>query len=111
LSSSPVGGGGGGCLPDRRLKLVMTRAVSSTSVMMVRKDAGMTTKIKSIRARQIINIRGHPTVEVGVVTDRCFRSAVPSGVSSGIYEAPELRDGGEVSLWKQRCGESCGKYQ
>ncbi|CAM6045586.1 unnamed protein product [Sphagnum compactum] len=102
LSSSPVGGGGGGCLPDRKLKLVMTRAVSSTSVTMVRKDAGMTTKIKSIKARQIIDIRGSPTVEVDVVTDRCFRSAVPSGASTGIYEALELRDGGEVRLWRQR---------
>ncbi len=116
LSSSPVGGGGGGgggggCLPDRTLKLVMTRAVSSTSVKMVRKDAGMTTKIKSIKARQIIDIRGNPTVEVDVVTDRCFRSAVPSGASNGIYEALELRDGGEVRLWRQRCGERCGKYQ
>ncbi|CAK9857368.1 unnamed protein product [Sphagnum jensenii] len=102
LSSSPVGGGGGGCLPDRRLKLVMSRAVSSTSVTMVRKDAGMTTKIKSIMARQIIDIRGNPTVEVDVVTDRCFRSAVPSGASTGIYEALELRDGAEVRLWRQR---------
>lgn len=114
LSSSPVGGGGGGggeCLPDRRLKLVMTRAVSSTSVTMVRKDAGMTTKIKSIKARQIIDIRGNPTVEVDVVTDRCFTSAVPSGASTGIYETLELRGGGEVRLWRQRCGENCGKYQ
>ncbi|CAK9254918.1 unnamed protein product [Sphagnum jensenii] len=106
LSSSPVGGGGGGggggCLPDRRLKLVMTRAVSSTSVTMVRKYAGMTTKIKSIKARQIIDIRGNPTVEVDIVTDRCFRSAVPSRASTGIYEALELRDGGEVRLWRQR---------
>ncbi len=86
LSSSPVGGGGGGgggCLPDRKLKLVMTRAVSSTSMTMVRQDAGMMTKIKSIKARQIIDIRGNPTVEVDVVTDRCFRSAVPSGASTG----------------------------
>jgi enolase len=93
------------------LKLVMTRAVSSTSMTMVRKDAGMMTKIKSIKARQIIDIRGNPTVEVDVVTDRCFRSAVPSGAFTGIYEALELRDGGEVRLWRQRCGESCGKYQ
>ncbi|XP_024533093.1 enolase 1, chloroplastic [Selaginella moellendorffii] len=51
------------------------------------------TKIKSIKARQIIDSRGNPTVEVDLVTDRVYRSAVPSGASTGIYEALELRDG------------------
>ncbi|MCO5558307.1 hypothetical protein L7F22_011886 [Adiantum nelumboides] len=49
-------------------------------------------KIKSIKARQIIDSRGNPTVEVEVGTDRIYRSAVPSGASTGIYEALELRD-------------------
>lgn len=50
-------------------------------------------KIKSIKARQIIDSRGNPTVEVDLETDRVYRSAVPSGASTGIYEALELRDG------------------
>lgn len=57
----------------------------------VKSDAA--TKIKSITARQIIDSRGNPTVEVDLVTDRPYRSAVPSGASTGIYEALELRDG------------------
>ncbi|CAN4088296.1 unnamed protein product [Withania somnifera] len=53
------------------------------------------TKVKSVKARQIIDSRGNPTVEVDLVTgdDLLYRSAVPSGASTGIYEALELRDG------------------
>ena len=50
-----------------------------------------------MKARQIIDSRGNPTVEVDLVTDgadgQLYRSAVPSGASTGIYEALELRDG------------------
>jgi len=50
--------------------------------------------IKSIACRQIFDSRGNPTVEVDIVTDLgLFRSAVPSGASTGIHEALELRDG------------------
>ncbi|MFS7927632.1 putative phosphopyruvate hydratase [Helianthus anomalus] len=42
---------------------------------------------------QIIDSRGNPTVEVDLVTDDLYRSSVPSGASTGIYEALELRDG------------------
>ncbi|ENN72673.1 enolase [Dendroctonus ponderosae] len=49
--------------------------------------------IKSILARNIFDSRGNPTVEVDLVTDLgLFRAAVPSGASTGIYEALELRD-------------------
>jgi len=49
--------------------------------------------IKSIHARQIFDSRGNPTVEVDLKTDKgLFRAAVPSGASTGIYEALELRD-------------------
>ncbi|OXA38899.1 Enolase [Folsomia candida] len=52
-----------------------------------------TMPIKSIKARQIFDSRGNPTVEVDLVTDKgLFRAAVPSGASTGIYEALELRD-------------------
>jgi enolase len=51
--------------------------------------------IESIHARQILDSRGNPTVEVDVVTDSgAFgRAAVPSGASTGTHEAVELRDG------------------
>merc|ERR1740122_153385 len=47
-----------------------------------------------IRAREIFDSRGNPTVEVDLCTEcALFRAAVPSGASTGIYEALELRDG------------------
>lgn len=53
-------------------------------------------KIELIKAREILNSRGNPTVEVDLVTNQgLFRASVPSGVSKGKYEAVELRDGGK----------------
>ena len=51
--------------------------------------------ILSIHARQILDSRGNPTIEVDVVTDNgtIGRAAVPSGASTGVHEAVELRDG------------------
>ncbi len=51
--------------------------------------------IISVHARQILDSRGNPTVEVDVVTEAGFlgRAAVPSGASTGKHEAVELRDG------------------
>ncbi|KAG7215548.1 hypothetical protein INR49_014715 [Caranx melampygus] len=50
--------------------------------------------IVSIVAREILDSRGNPTVEVDLHTEKgLFRAAVPSGASTGIYEALELRDG------------------
>jgi enolase len=51
--------------------------------------------IASIHARQILDSRGNPTVEVDILTEneRLGRAAVPSGASTGIHEAVELRDG------------------
>ena len=50
--------------------------------------------ISEIFARQILDSRGNPTVEVDVITDdgAFGRAAVPSGASTGIHEAVELRD-------------------
>ncbi|CAG0897647.1 unnamed protein product [Darwinula stevensoni] len=49
--------------------------------------------IQRIKARQIFDSRGNPTVEVDVVTEKgLFRAAVPSGASTGVHEALELRD-------------------
>uniref|UniRef100_A0A667XRR0 phosphopyruvate hydratase n=1 Tax=Myripristis murdjan TaxID=586833 RepID=A0A667XRR0_9TELE len=50
--------------------------------------------IVSVVAREILDSRGNPTVEVDLRTEKgLFRAAVPSGASTGIYEALELRDG------------------
>lgn len=50
--------------------------------------------ITKVHARQIFDSRGNPTIEVDLTTDKgVFRAAVPSGASTGIYEALELRDG------------------
>ena len=50
--------------------------------------------IIEVRARQILDSRGNPTIEVDVLTDEgaLGRAAVPSGASTGIHEAVELRD-------------------
>merc|ERR1711998_624665 len=56
-------------------------------------------KIVSIKAREIFDSRGNPTVEVDLLTEsHLFRAAVPSGASTGIYEALELRDGDKKRL-------------
>ncbi|HEY6142623.1 MAG TPA: phosphopyruvate hydratase, partial [Flavobacterium sp.] len=58
--------------------------------------------IIKIHARQIFDSRGNPTVEVDVVTENGVlgRAAVPSGASTGKFEAVELRDGGKSFLGK-----------
>jgi enolase len=58
--------------------------------------------IASIHARQILDSRGNPTVEVEVALESGARglAAVPSGASTGEFEAVELRDGGEAWLGK-----------
>ena len=60
------------------------------------------TNIKSVNAREILDSRGNPTVEVDVyLEDGSFaRAAVPSGASTGAFEAAELRDGGARYLGK-----------
>ncbi|MFA5763915.1 MAG: phosphopyruvate hydratase [archaeon] len=50
--------------------------------------------IINIKAREVLDSRGNPTIEAEVITENgLFRSIVPSGASTGIYEALELRDG------------------
>ena len=55
-------------------------------------------QIETVHARQILDSRGNPTVEVDVVlrSGAHGRAAVPSGASTGEFEATELRDGGEA---------------
>ena len=58
---------------------------------------GKETWIKEVRAREILDSRGNPTVEAEVflADGSVGRAAVPSGASTGEYEALELRDGQE----------------
>ncbi|MBG6131048.1 enolase [Aquimarina sp. EL_43] len=58
--------------------------------------------IINIHARQILDSRGNPTVEVDVITENGIlgRAAVPSGASTGEHEAVELRDGGAAYMGK-----------
>ncbi|KAK1947963.1 Enolase [Phytophthora citrophthora] len=57
--------------------------------------------IVSIKARQIFDSRGNPTVEVDLVTEIGeYRAAVPSGASTGEFEALEMRDGGKDYMGK-----------
>lgn len=58
--------------------------------------------ISGIHARQILDSRGNPTVEVDVLTENgaLGRAAVPSGASTGVHEAVELRDGGKQWMGK-----------
>jgi enolase len=58
--------------------------------------------IIDIHARQILDSRGNPTIEVDVVTENGImgRAAVPSGASTGEHEAVELRDGGTAFMGK-----------
>ncbi len=57
--------------------------------------------ITKIRGRQILDSRGNPTVEVDIFSGGIMgRAAVPSGASTGEYEAVELRDGGDKYLGK-----------
>jgi enolase len=53
-------------------------------------------RITQVHARQVLDSRGNPTVEVEVVAGRRGRAIVPSGASTGVHEAVELRDGGDA---------------
>ena len=57
-------------------------------------------KITGVHAREILDSRGFPTIEVDVCTEcgAIGRASVPSGASTGAFEAAELRDGGERYL-------------
>ena len=60
------------------------------------------TAIREVRARQILDSRGNPTIEVDIELEggALGRAAVPSGASTGKHEALELRDGGDAWLGK-----------
>ncbi len=58
----------------------------------------MSNKIKKVQAREILDSRGNPTIEVEVILENKIRgiAAVPSGASTGEFEALELRDGDKL---------------
>lgn len=58
-------------------------------------------EIQQIKSREVLDSRGYPTVETDIICiDGTYRSMVPSGASTGIYEATELRDGDKRYLGK-----------
>lgn len=66
----------------------------------------MMSAITGVKSREIIDSRGNPTVEVDITTAKgTFTASVPSGASTGIYEAHELRDGGSRYMGKG-CAEA-----
>jgi len=75
---------------------------STTTSLKMSGDSGESATISSVKAREILDSRGNPTVEceVGISDGRVFRASVPSGASTGAYEAVELRDGGDRYLGK-----------
>ncbi|XP_039479083.1 enolase [Drosophila santomea] len=81
--------------PRFRSKSAVSQFSSGFKFVQIRKstcDSNEMT-IKAIKARQIYDSRGNPTVEVDLTTELgLFRAAVPSGASTGVHEALELRD-------------------
>lgn len=72
-----------------RSSIVMNAAGASGDA-----GSGSAFHIEKVKAREIFDSRGNPTVEADVIMQngQVFRAAVPSGASTGIYEALELRD-------------------
>jgi enolase 1/2/3 len=70
----------------------------------------MATKISKITAREIMDSRGNPTIEVDIVLeDGSFgRAAVPSGASTGVHEAVELRDGDKARYMGKGVSKAVG---
>ena len=66
-------------------------------------------KVKEVKARQILDSRGNPTVEVDMYSDKGVwtRAAVPSGASTGAFEAYELRDGDETCFLGKGVTQAC----
>ena len=81
----------------------MISAAASTALRRVATTASRRSMsaITGVQGREIIDSRGNPTVEVDITTqDGTFTASVPSGASTGIYEAVELRDGGSRYMGK-----------
>ena len=70
-------------------------------------------EIERVHGRQILDSRGNPTVEVDVLlkSGAAGRAAVPSGASTGEFEAVELRDGGEAWAGKGVSNGRCERQR
>uniref|UniRef100_A0A7S2SSP1 phosphopyruvate hydratase n=1 Tax=Rhizochromulina marina TaxID=1034831 RepID=A0A7S2SSP1_9STRA len=80
---------------------MLVSRLSSSAALLGRRAAST---ITAVHGREIIDSRGNPTVEVDITTsDGLFRASCPSGASTGIYEAVELRDKGSRYLGKGVC--------
>src|SRR5439155_16717808 len=90
-------GGGRRAGPRERRRLERAAARTAGSLLRPRQGDRMS-RIADVRARQIFDSRGNPTVEVDVLLESgaVGRAAVPSGASTGVHEAVELRDGGDA---------------
>ncbi len=75
--------------------LSLSRQLNRVSSLSTLRGISCNLTMLSINGREIIDRRGNPTVEVDLFTENgMFRASVPSGASTGIHEAVELRDGG-----------------
>jgi enolase len=83
--------------------------VQSRPRSMMRTDSPQMASITTVKAREILDSRGNPTCEVDLHTeDGMFRAQVPSGASTGIYEALELRDGDKGRYMGKGCLKAVG---
>ena len=84
-----------------RASIVLKSKATSKTISTSKNQFRMASTITDVFAREIIDSRGNPTVEVDLTTtDGMFRASVPSGASTGAYEAVELRDGGKRYMGK-----------
>jgi len=76
----------------------------------IKKELDMSTKIKQVKGREVLDSRGNPTVEVDVILDNGVmgRAAVPSGASTGEHEAVELRDGDKARYMGKGVSKAVG---
>ena len=85
------------CYFVNMLNSILRRAATTATTGSRRSMSAIT----GVSGREIIDSRGNPTVEVDITTkDGVFTASVPSGASTGIYEAVELRDGGSRYMGK-----------
>jgi len=90
---------------NNRKKMISSRAASylarKASTSAASGAARSMSAITDVVGREIIDSRGNPTVEVDITTaNGTFTASVPSGASTGMYEAVELRDGGSRYMGK-----------
>lgn len=81
--------------------MIATKAATALRTAAATAQRRKMSAITGVVGREIIDSRGNPTVEVDITTsDGTFTSSVPSGASTGMYEAAELRDGGSRYMGK-----------